>query len=76
VTARSLGNSCPKTEHILLAATSPKLNSSAATLLADCGATPAAVRDELIRVLLAEAPDLAERLRNRPLIARFRMRNL
>ena len=38
--AKSLGNRCPKTEHILLAATSPKLHSPAAELLADCGATP------------------------------------
>ncbi len=32
--AKSLGSRCAKTEHILLAATSPKLHSSAATLLA------------------------------------------
>jgi hypothetical protein len=74
--AKSLGNRCPKTEHILLAATSPKLNSAAATLLADCGATADRVRDELTRLLLAEAPELAERLRSRSLLSRFRMRSL
>jgi hypothetical protein len=74
--AKSLGNRCPKTEHILLAATSHKLHSPAATLLADCGATPDRVRDELTRMLLAEAPELAERLRNRSLLSRVRMRSL
>ena len=74
--AKSLGNRCPKTEHILLAATSPKLHSSAATLLADCGATPDRVRDELTRMLLAEAPELAARLHNRSLLSRVRMRSL
>jgi hypothetical protein len=74
--ARSLGNRCSRTEHILLAATSPKLHSPAATLLADCGATPDRVRDELTRMLLAEAPELAERLRNRSLISRMRMRSV
>jgi hypothetical protein len=74
--AKSLGSRCPKTEHILLAATSPKLHSSAATLLADCGATPDKVRDQLTRMLLQEAPELAERLRNRSLLARVRMRSI
>lgn len=73
---KSLGNRCPRTEHILLAATSPKLHSPAATLLADCGATPDRVRDELTRMLLAEAPELAERLRRRSLGSRVRMRSL
>ncbi len=74
--AKSLGSRCPKTEHILLAATSPKLHSPAATLLADCGATPDKVRDQLTRMLLQEAPELAERLRNRPMLARSRMRSI
>jgi Clp amino terminal domain, pathogenicity island component len=74
--AKSLGNRCPKTEHILLAATSPKLDSAAATLLADCGATPDRVRDQLTRMLLAEAPELADRLRSRSLISRVRRRSL
>jgi hypothetical protein len=71
-----LGNSCAKTEHILLAASSPKLHSAAATLLADCGASPDRVRDQLTRMLLQEAPELADRLRNRSLLSRVRMRNL
>jgi Clp amino terminal domain, pathogenicity island component len=75
VIAQSLGNRCPKTEHILLAATSPKLHSPAATLLAECGATPERVRDQLTRMLLAEAPELADRLRRRSLLG-FRMRSL
>ena len=74
--AKSLGSRCPKTEHILLAATSPKLHSPAATLLADCGATPDKVRDQLTRMLLQEAPELAERLRNSSLLARVRMRSI
>lgn len=74
--AKSLGNRCPKTEHVLLAVTSPKLHSSAATLLTECGAPPDRVRDELTRMLLAEAPELAERLRNRSLLGRFRMRSV
>ena len=74
--AKSLGNRCPKTEHILLAATSPKLHSSAAELLADLGASPERVRDQLSRMLLAEAPELAKRLRSPPPLARFRMRSL
>jgi len=73
--AKSLGNRCPKTEHILLAATSPKLHSSAAALLAELGASPDRVRDQLTRTLLAEAPELAERLSGRPRLARFRMRS-
>ena len=75
--AKSLGNRCAKTEHILLAASSPKLHSPAATLLADCGASPDRVRDQLTRMLLhEEAPELADRLRNRSLLSRVRMRNL
>jgi hypothetical protein len=74
--ARSLGCRCPKTEHILLAATSPKLHSSAAALMTACGAPPAQVRDQLTRMLLREAPELAERLKNRPLLARLRMRSV
>jgi hypothetical protein len=54
----------------------PKLHSPAATLLTDCGATPDRVRDQLTRLLLAEAPELAERLRSPSLLSRFRMRSL
>lgn len=74
--AKSLGHRCPKTEHVLLAATSPKLHSPAATLLAECGATPDRVRDELTRILLAEAPELAAQLRNLSRVSRFRMRSV
>ena len=73
--AKSLGGRCPKTEHILLAATSPKLQSPAATLLADCGVTPDEVRDQLTRTLLHEAPELAARLQRRPPLARLRIRS-
>jgi hypothetical protein len=74
--AKSLGNRCAKTEHILLAVTSPKLHSPAATLLADCGAPADMIRDQLTRMLLSEAPELAERLRNRSLLSRVRMRSV
>jgi hypothetical protein len=74
--AKLLGHRCPRTEHILLAATSPKLHSSAAALLAACGAEPEAIRDELTRTLLKEAPELAGRLRNRSLLSRVRLRSL
>jgi hypothetical protein len=60
----------------LLAATSPKLHSSAGELLDELGASPERVRDQLTRMLLAETPELAERLRNRSLLARVRMRSL
>jgi hypothetical protein len=74
--AKSLGHRCPKTEHILLAATSRKLHSPAATLLADCGATAERVRDQLTRMLLLEDPELADRLRSPSLLSRIRMRNV
>jgi Clp amino terminal domain, pathogenicity island component len=76
VTAELARERCAKTEHILLAASSPKLHSPAASLLADCGASPDRVRDQLTRLLLREAPELADRLRNRSLLSRVRMRNL
>lgn len=74
--ARSLGHRCPRTEHILLAASSPKLHSPAASLLAECGIDPTQIRDQVARALLSEAPELAERLRSRSLVARVRMRSL
>lgn len=58
-TARSLCHNCPRTEHILLAAVSPKLHSPAATLLAEAGAAPATVRDHVTRAILKESPELA-----------------
>lgn len=75
-TAKSLSHQCPRTEHILLAAISPKLRSSAAALLADCGASPEQIREQLARVLLKEGSELAVRLRNRSLLSRVRMRSL
>lgn len=72
--AKSLGHSCPKTEHLLLAATSPRLHSPAGSLLADCGAPPDEVREALARALLHEAPELADRLMNPSRSSRFRMR--
>jgi hypothetical protein len=74
--AKSLGHRCPRTEHILLAATSPRLHSSATTLLAECGAPAEKVQDELTRRVLREAPELAERLRRRSLLSRVGMRSL
>ena len=74
--ANSLGHRCPRTEHVLLAASSPKLDSPAASVLAACGAEPARIRDEVARALLREAPELAARLRSRSLLSRFRMRSL
>ena len=74
--AKSLGHRCPRTEHVLLAASSPKLHSPAASLLAECGIDPAQIRDHVARALLGEAPELAERLRNRSLLTRVRMRGL
>lgn len=73
---RSLGHSCPRTEHILLAAVSPKLHSSAATLLAECGADPAAVHDGVTLAILAQSPELAKALSRGPRLARFRTRHI
>jgi hypothetical protein len=63
--AKSLDHSCPRTEHILLAATSPKLHTTAATLLDECGADPERVRDQITRTLLQQAPELTGRLRRK-----------
>jgi ATP-dependent Clp protease ATP-binding subunit ClpA len=73
--ARRLGHSrCARTEHILLAAVSPKLRSPAATLLAECGVGAERVRDQLVRLLVLEAPELADRLQHRWPLATFGMR--
>jgi GNAT superfamily N-acetyltransferase len=72
--AKSLGHRCPRTEHILLAAVSPKLNSPAATLLAECGIEPVQVSDEIIGTLLREDPEVAARLRHQSLLSRLRIR--
>jgi len=74
--AKSLGHRCPRTEHVLLAASSPKLHSPAASLLAECGVDPGQIRDHVALALLSEAPELAERLRNRSMLSRVRMRSL
>jgi Clp amino terminal domain, pathogenicity island component len=71
--AKSLGHRCPRSEHVLLAAISPKLHSPAASVLADCGAEPAQIRDRVTRTLLKEAPELASRMR---FLGRIRMRGL
>jgi hypothetical protein len=71
VIARSLGHRCPRTEHILLAATSPKLGGPPAELLGACGVDRAQIRDQLARTLLEEAPELAGRMR---FLGRIRMR--
>jgi ATP-dependent Clp protease ATP-binding subunit ClpA len=72
--AKPLGHRCPRTEHILLAAVTPSLQSPAAAVLAECGAPPARVRDEVARMLVNEAPELAERLTNPSLWSRVRLR--
>ena len=75
--AKSLGaHRCPRTEHMLLAAVSPKLHSPAAVLLAGCGSTPEQVRDHLTRMILQQAPELADRLTNRSLLSRVTMRSV
>jgi ClpA/ClpB-like protein len=57
-TAKSLGHNCPRTEHILLAALSPRLQSPAGTLLAEAGTVPTTVRDHLTRAILRQSPEL------------------
>ena len=73
--AKSLHHKCPRTEHILLAATSQRLHSPAA-MLAECGASPEQVKDQLARALLLEAPRLADRLRSSSLLSRVRIRQI
>ncbi len=74
--AKPLGHSCPRTEHVLLAAVSRKLHSPAAELLTDCGATPEEVRDQLTRMILQQSPELADRLTDRGLISRIKIRSV
>jgi hypothetical protein len=74
--AKSLRHNCPRTEHMLLAAVSPKLHSPAAVLLAECGTTPEQVRDHLTRMILQQSPELADRLANRSLLSRVRTRSV
>jgi hypothetical protein len=74
--AKPLGHSCPRTEHVLLAAVSRKLHSPAGELLTDCGTTPEQVRDQVTRMMLQQSPELADRLTNRGLISRIKMRSV
>lgn len=74
--AKPLGHSCPRTEHVLLAAVSRKLHSPAAELLTDCGTTPEQVRDQLTRMILQQSPELADRLTNRGLMSRIKIRSV
>jgi ATP-dependent Clp protease ATP-binding subunit ClpA len=74
--ATSLGHRCPRTEHVLLAAVSPKLNGPAARLLTDCGTTPEQVSDPVTWMILQQSPELADRLANRGLISRIKMQRL
>jgi hypothetical protein len=74
--AKSLEHSCPRTEHVLLAAVSPKLHSPAAALLTECGTTPEGIRDHLARMILQQAPELAGRLSSRSVLSWLRMRHV
>lgn len=74
--AKRLGHSCPRTEHVLLAAVSRKLHSPAAELLTDCGTMPEQIRDQVTRMILQQSPELADRLSNRGLISRIKMRGV
>jgi hypothetical protein len=70
-TGRTLCHKCPRTEHILLAAVSPKLQSPAATLLAAAGADPSVVRDQVTRMILKESPELASSMHRSLQISRL-----
>lgn len=56
---KSLCHQCPRTEHVLLAAVSPKLDSPASSLLVECGAQPSEIREQVMRMLLEQSPELA-----------------
>ena len=68
---KSLCHQCPRTEHVLLAAVSPKLDSPAAALLAACGAEPAVVREQVMRMVLGESPELAGALSRQSWLSRL-----
>lgn len=70
-TGKSLCHQCPRTEHILLAALSPKLDSPAAALLSECGADPAAVREQVMRMVLEQSPELAGALSRQSWLSRL-----
>ena len=67
---KSLCHQCPRTEHVLLAAVSPKLHSPAATLVAECGAEPAAIREQVMRMVLEQSPELAGALSRQSWLSR------
>jgi ATP-dependent Clp protease ATP-binding subunit ClpA len=71
---KSLCHQCPRTEHVLLAAVSPKLDSPAATLLAECDAEPSDVRDQVMRMLLEQSPELAGTLSRQSWLSRVTAR--
>jgi hypothetical protein len=71
---KSLCHQCPRTEHVLLAAVSPKLDSPAATLLAECGAQPADVGDQVMRMVLEQSPELAGTLSRQSWLSRVTTR--
>jgi hypothetical protein len=62
--AKRLGHRCARAEHVLLAAVSPALESSAAVILRDCGAHASRISDQLASMLEIETPELAARLRH------------
>jgi Clp amino terminal domain, pathogenicity island component len=70
-TGKSLCHQCPRTEHVLLAMVSPKLHSPAAALLAECGAEPAEIREQVMRMMLEQAPELADSLSRQSRLSRL-----
>ena len=63
VLAKRLGHRCARAEHLLLAAVSPALQSSAGGVLAECGVDAMRVCEQLASMLEIEVPELAARLR-------------
>jgi Clp amino terminal domain, pathogenicity island component len=68
---KSLCHQCPRTEHVLLAAVSPKLHSPAATLLAECGSEPSEIREQVMRMVLEQSPELAGALNRQSWLSRL-----
>jgi hypothetical protein len=68
---KSLCHQCPRTEHILLAAVSPKLDSPAAGLLGECGSDPAGIREHVMRMVLEQSPELAGTLSRQSWLSRL-----
>ena len=71
---RSLCHQCPRTEHVLLAAVSAKLDSPAAGLLADCGSDPAEIREHVMRMILEQSPELTGALSRQSWLSRLASR--